>query len=287
MITGAQGVGGTSRRRLLAFGVVLVLVLPAALAACSEPTPDTAPPDAPTPTGPPTTPPPTFRPPDPLAPPETDETDPGRIAARAKIWTKYAERKRGFPTLDLRYYVDATKLNDFRWSQRALESRDPLGAPQLDCRWTDPEQPDALAIEVVVFKYAHKNEEAGVKYSIPFKHWGEAVNSSDMEKVVEGYYEDWRRKATDVVEEACLAPAKRKAGPAKMWAAVSATNPTTKEREYRVWYGWVDEKYGATYICRVRVGEPYLEQARMLDRSDDLVRAIKVIKDKIKPARVR
>lgn len=219
----------------------------------------------------------------PTAPLEAKD-DPAKMKkAREKVRAKIV-KDGGYPFYDLRYYVDAKKLSDTRWSQESLQNKDHKGGAQLLCKWTlDSTAAGGLGISVVVFKHLHKDGEKNVTYSIPFKHWGESVPSANMSKVVEGYYEDWKRQAQDIITDSTHAPKKaRGAGPAKEWACVVGTNPESKEREYRAWYGWTHGKDQATYICRVRVGATFLKKQGIMDKGTAFVKQIKEVKGKVK-----
>jgi RNA polymerase sigma-70 factor (ECF subfamily) len=133
---------------------------------------------------------------------------------RAKVRSKYAGGKEGFPFYDLVYWVDAAKLEDSRWSMSLPAEPSHESGLQLIVRWANEAgAAEGMDMRVLCLKLAHEKRENGRTsiMSYPFDNLGESVPCPDLDGVLEGFYEAWKRGAKDVLEDQCLEPRKSKA----------------------------------------------------------------------------
>ena len=204
---------------------------------------------------------------------------------REKVREKYESKdeKGGFTFYDLAYWIDVAKLEDSRWSKS--EIREPVHdkGVQLIAKWENAASAvPGMSISVIVqkFKYYEQNGNTRTPYSLPFNNLGESVSTEDWEGMLNGFYEDWKRSAKDVLEDQCQAPKKHKGGVPKMYAVAVGTDGQSQQRERREWYVWPDSKQIATYVISITYGEPLLANEGLLEKGPDFVKNLKELKDK-------
>ena len=234
---------------------------------------------------------------------------------REKVREKYTD-KGGFTYHDLVYWVDAEKLEDSRWSVTPIPSANHKKGLQLHANSVNEASAVAgMNIKVLCWKFLHEEREGSTRrpYSYPFDNLGESVSCADMDGMLEGFYEDWKRGAKDVLEDECeqpkksnkkklhaafyddwcasasdlikkqcVKPKKKKFGPASLFAAAVGTDPETKERERREWYAWANGKEMSTYIIEIRYGTALWDKEGLVEKGGDFVKNLKEIKDKVK-----
>ena len=204
--------------------------------------------------------------------------------AREKVREKYeGEKKGGFTTYDLSYWVDMKKIEDRRWNKQDLREPDYFGGLQLHAKWANEASAAAgMTIDVLVVRHPHSKTVGGstTNYSIPFDNIGKSIKTSEVEKIAEGFYEDWKRQAKDVIEDKSYGPKKCKFKVPKFEAAVTATDPESNERVRREWYIWADGKNKATYRIEIRYGSAILDKEGLLAKGPEFVKNFKELKDK-------
>ena len=204
---------------------------------------------------------------------------------REKVRAKYKEDKGGFPFYDLVYWVDAAALEDSRWSMEDLRSPDNTNGIQLIANWVNESSAaPGMNIRVLCFKLVHEKRQGSQtsKMQMPFNNLGESVPCSDLEGIVNGFYEDWKRGAKDPIEDQCEAPKKSKHKVPKLQAAAVATDPDSQLRERREWYGWTNGKEMSTYLIEIRYGNALHDKEGLVEKGGELVKNLKEIKDKVK-----
>ncbi len=198
----------------------------------------------------------------------------------------YEGEKRGaFTTHDLAYWVDVKKLDDSRWKIVELTDPNHERGLQLHARWSNEasSQP-GMTIDVFIVKHLHSRLSANVRerttFSMPFDNIGKSVKASDVEGLIDAFYEDWRRGSTDVIERKCKKPRKSKFKVPKFEAAATATPKEAEERVRREWYLWADGKQNATYRLEIHYGPATLGKDALMDKGPEFVKRLRELKDK-------
>jgi hypothetical protein len=204
---------------------------------------------------------------------------------REKVRAKYAEDKEGFPFYDLVYWVDAKKLEDSRWSMDSVREPKHDRGLQLIANWVnEASAAEGMNIRVLVFKFLHEERRGSstTPFSYPFNNLGESVRCSDLDGMLEGFYEDWKRGAKDVLEDQCEKPKKSKFKVPKLQAAAVGTDPNSEQRIRMEWYAWINGKEKSTYMVQIQYGPALYNKERLVEKGGELVKNIKEIKDKVK-----
>ena len=204
---------------------------------------------------------------------------------REKVREKYKDKNEGFPFYDLVYWVDAAKLEDSRWSMSLPPDPDHIGGYQLFANWTnEASAAEGMTIVVRCLKLVHKrrNEQGTFNnMQVPFNNLGESVMSSDMDGILDGFYEDWKRGAKDVLEDKCEAPKKSKHKIPKKQAAAVGTDPESNQRIRKEWYVWTHGGELSTYVLMIEYGPALFDKEGLVEKGQDLVKNLKEIKDKV------
>ena len=203
---------------------------------------------------------------------------------RDKVREKYESKdeKAGFTFYDLAYWVDVEDLEDSRWSKSDIRDAKHDRGLQLNAKWENAAAAvPGMSIQILVFKFKYYDQKGNSRqpYSYPFDNLGESVSTDDWEGLLNGFYEDWKRGAKDLIEDQCQDPKKFRGVP-KMWAAAVGTDEQRQSRIRREWYAWPDGKQIASYIVQVTYGEPLLGNEGLLEKGPEFVKNIKELKDK-------
>jgi len=205
-------------------------------------------------------------------------------AARAAVREAYEGEKRGgFTTHDLAYWVDVKKLDDSRWTKIPVHEPHHDRGLQLRAKWADDASAErGMTIDVLISKLRHYAVEGGQRTDLryPFDNLGEAVATTDVEDLINGFYGDWRRGANDVVENRCRKPRKCKFKVPKYEAAATVTDPETDARVRREWYVWSAGKQRATYVIEIRYGTAVVDRDALLEKGPEFVKNLQELRDK-------
>ena len=204
---------------------------------------------------------------------------------QAKVREKYTDDREGFPFYDLVYWVDAAKLEDSRWRMSLPAEPSHVTGTQLICKWVnEASAAEGMDIRVLCLKLVHELRQDGrtLRMTYPFDNLGEAIPCSDMDRLLEGFYEDWKRGASDVLEERCERPRKSKAKIPKLQAAAIGTEPETEQRVRMEWYAWTNGREMSTYVVQIRYGPGLWDKEGLVDKGHDLVENLREVKDKVK-----
>ncbi len=206
--------------------------------------------------------------------------------AREKVRAKYEVKKAGYAFPDLGYWIDAAKLEDSRWSVSTKGKSHEKGL-MLRVKWSNEASAAAgMNIDVIIqkFIYYKQNGNTRTPFSLPFENYGESVRCDDLEGLLVGFFQDWKRSAKDVIEKESV-EAKKARGAGKvveLYSACVGTDKDSGNRERREWYGWADGKRISSYIVEVRYGPALLGKEGLLAKGKELVKNIAPIKDKVK-----
>mgnify|MGYP001379577567 CR=1 FL=1 len=203
---------------------------------------------------------------------------------REKVRADYeGEKKGGYTFYDLKYWVDAAKLEDKRWSKEKRDGLKHTDGLQLLAKWTvNSSAAGNNSITVVVQKWIHftRNGNSQSNTVITFDNYGDSVSPTDVEKLCEAYYENFRRGSKDVIDDQCQKPKKCSLPVPKVEAAAVATDKDSGERERREWYIWSDNKETATYVVSITYSASLLDKPDVIEKGRDFVKSIRELKDK-------
>lgn len=204
---------------------------------------------------------------------------------REKVREKYKDDKGGFPFYDLVYWVDAEKLEDSRWSMSMRPDPDHVSGIQLIGNWVnEASAAEGMNIRVLCIKLVHEKRtpQGTSTMSYPFNNLGESVSCSDMDGILEGFYEDWKRGAKDVLEDRCEDVKKSKYKVPKKQAAAVGTDPESDQRIRKEWYAWSNGKEMSTYLVEITYGAALWDKEGLVEKGHEFMKNLKEIKDKVK-----
>ncbi len=197
------------------------------------------------------------------------------------------EKKAGFTTFDLAYWVDAKKLDDSRWKKQDIAARKPGHEQgiQMHAKWAnEASAAPGMTIDVYIVKHLisklSSNGGTRTTYSMPFDNIGKSVKTSDVEGLTEGFYEDWTRGNKDVIKKQCVKPKKSRLKIPKWEAGAVATDAESGDRVRREWYLWKDGQQNATYRIEIHYGAAVLGKEGLMKKGPEFVKNLKELKDK-------
>lgn len=212
--------------------------------------------------------------------------DPAKEAREAEAVKAKREKLRkeridagDWPYFDLSHNVTAksSKLSD-RWSwsnpphPQATEDK----GVQFIAQWEN-KLGSGADIRVVVQKWEQKNNAAHTKGTFNFDSIGKTVEMTELEKLCDGFSEEWKKKATDVIEDKCVKTKKAKGmGPAAWYACAVGTDAESKKRERHEWFVW--QTVNTTWLAEFTYQAITLDKPDWLDYGVDLMKATKALK---------
>jgi hypothetical protein len=212
--------------------------------------------------------------------------DPAAIAKAKEAVRADLKEKKWFYYHDLSYVVDAPKLKESRWEWK---DPPPFGnvtekqGGQFYATWVDKTGAEP-GITVVVSKMPHFERQGNSQsnFNYPFKSWGETVPVSKTDDMAKGFYEDWIRSATDVIKDKCSPTKKKNIGPGEYYATAVGTDPEDKKRVRKDWYVWgtTGADVPCTWVMTITIAEKFIDKEEIANKSVDLVKATKELKDK-------
>lgn len=182
------------------------------------------------------------------------------------------------PFFDLSYAADLKVCKDLRWTQTDpppfQEVKEEQGG-QFFAVWS-PDITKGTGIVIKAIKMVHKLGNS--EYSNEFKYIGKKVKCSDDDGILEGYYEDFKivAKPDERQLAKCIAPKKRKVGPADGYASVWGTDPETKKPTRQDFYKW--KSGNETWVVIAEFNEKFLDDPDILEKAEELIRSIKELK---------
>ncbi len=202
----------------------------------------------------------------------------------ARVRADYEGEKHGGYTFhDLAYWADVRKLKDERWSKVPREGLRHTDGLQLLAKWTaDEDAAESRSITVVVQKWLHFTRTGDTQSNtvITFDQIGEPVSPTDVERLCQAYFENFRRGPVDVAEDRCVTPRKSSLPVPRYEAAVTATSRESHACERHEWYVWADNKQTATYVVSVTYGAELLDRPELLAKGRDFVKSVRELKDR-------
>ncbi len=202
-------------------------------------------------------------------------------AAEEAVRKEYKAAKK-VVSADLAYFIDTTKL-DSRWSFEDVKPpEDPDQGAMFRGAFTAGGVGDAAAIQFYAAKCIQKNAVKKTEYSHEFKAWGKQVKVAELEKMAQGYYEDFRIQASnDFVKDKSTPAEKHGVGPAKYWGCAVGPDPETKARVRKDWYVWQSSLKAGTYTWtfEATTQQKFIDMPEIVAKIEDLVKNIKELKD--------
>ncbi|MCE9636668.1 MAG: hypothetical protein K8T90_13270 [Planctomycetes bacterium] len=185
--------------------------------------------------------------------------------------TKLRAAKKWF-TFDLSYTVDSTKL-DSRWSWADPPSPQSTYEEGLQANANWESKPGSRGIGLLIQKWEQSNSAKNTVGSFNFDEVGMTCKVAELEKVITGFSEQWKKKAGNIVESKTEKVQKAKGmGPADWFVSFTGDDPDSHKRERHEWYVW--QTANTTWMAHATFDAATAEKKDWLDNCAILMKAL-------------
>lgn len=185
--------------------------------------------------------------------------------------TKLRAAKKWF-TFDLSYTVDPTKVEG-RWSWADPPSPQSTYEEGLQANANWESKPGSRGIGLLIQKWEQSNSAKNTVGTFNFDDVGMTCKVAELEKVITGFSEQWKKKAGNIVESKTEKVQKaRGMGPADWFVSFTGDDADSHKRERHEWYVW--QTANTTWMAHATFDAATAEKKDWLDNCAILMKAL-------------